>query len=445
MTGNRFEGEAFPQGAWLARLAARHSARGSFTRNVAVLLSGTVVAQAITLAAAPILSRLFPPAAFGALGVFSSVAGVAAVVANLRYEAAVVLPKSDDEAANLLALCGLMTLSTATLALALIALGGRWVESVTRLPGMGGMLWWLPPFVVASGLYQGLNYWSTRKRQFSRLSYSRVMQSASGAGLQTGFRAFGNGGGELIGGWVLGQSAGTLALGYQVWREDASLIRSAWSWARIRRLAAEYRDFPIYSAPQGLLNALSQGLPALFLAPFFGASTVGLYVLAQRLLQVPINLIGNSVRQALFPRVSEAFNTERGMRSLFAWTTGSLAAAGLFPTLAIILWGPALFAFTLGGSWTESGEFARWLVLWLFFGLVNIPSVVVAQVYRKQKQLLLFDSALLAARATALLVGSLTGSAKATVILFALIGVLFNVALIFWISVVVRSVESCRH
>ena len=42
------------------------------------------------------------------------------------------------------------------------------------------------------------------------------------------------------------------------------------TWPRLKALAREYRDFPIYSASQNIINAVSGGLPVLLLTRFFG-------------------------------------------------------------------------------------------------------------------------------------------------------------------------------
>jgi len=57
---------------------------GGYFRDVGVLVTGTAVAQAIPLAASPILTRLFGPEDFGLVGVFLAIATVLAVVSTGR-------------------------------------------------------------------------------------------------------------------------------------------------------------------------------------------------------------------------------------------------------------------------------------------------------------------------------------------------------------------------
>ncbi|HUV60027.1 MAG TPA: hypothetical protein VMW09_07940 [Desulfatiglandales bacterium] len=53
---------------------------------------------------APIIARLFAPEAFGVAALFASITGIVGVVACLRSELSIMLPKTDEEAANLLGL-----------------------------------------------------------------------------------------------------------------------------------------------------------------------------------------------------------------------------------------------------------------------------------------------------------------------------------------------------
>lgn len=74
----------------------------SFCSNVLKLTTGSVFAQALGILVAPIVTRLFAPEAFGIAALFASIAGVISVVACLRYELSIMLPETDEDAANLL-------------------------------------------------------------------------------------------------------------------------------------------------------------------------------------------------------------------------------------------------------------------------------------------------------------------------------------------------------
>lgn len=74
----------------------------TFKGDVLRLVSGTGLTQLIGVLAAPILTRLYAPEAFGVAALFASLTGIPGVLACMRYELSIVLPDNDREAANLL-------------------------------------------------------------------------------------------------------------------------------------------------------------------------------------------------------------------------------------------------------------------------------------------------------------------------------------------------------
>lgn len=76
-----------------------------FAQNVSVLASGSIVAQVISVLISPVLSRIYSPEDYGLLAVFLSVLNMFAVVLCFRYELAIVLPKDESDAINLVKLC----------------------------------------------------------------------------------------------------------------------------------------------------------------------------------------------------------------------------------------------------------------------------------------------------------------------------------------------------
>ena len=86
------------------------SPQSRFSTDVITLVKGTTVSLLITFLASPVITRLYGPEAFGLAALFTSIISLISVVACLSYEPAIVLPKSDEEAANVFGLCMLLSL-----------------------------------------------------------------------------------------------------------------------------------------------------------------------------------------------------------------------------------------------------------------------------------------------------------------------------------------------
>jgi lipopolysaccharide exporter len=236
----------------------------------------------------------------------------------------------------------------------------------------------------------------------------------------------------LISGAVFGDACASLVLGYQVMKDDHLLLRRSIRVADMKRVTREYADFPLYGNTQSLLNAISQNIPLLLLAHYFGTAVVGLYALAVRILQLPMNLLRTALRQVLFQKASEVKNSGGNTYGLFKKVTLGLLAIVFGPTLFIVLFAPLAFSLALGRDWYTAGEYARWLVLWLALGFANVPAVLFGQIYRKQRNLLVQEVVLVVCRIGAIIVGGLFFSALKTVVLYSIVGVAYNLYVIFW-------------
>lgn len=414
----------------------------SFMRNVLVLMTGTATAQVLTTAAAPVLTRFFAPEDFGVLGLFLAMSGIVANVATLRYELAIVLPEDEEDAANVLGLSLLSVAAISCLAAAVIAVGRTWMAERMQAPALADHLWMAPLYIAGAGSYLALNYWSTRKKSFSRLSISRVFRSLGVVVTQLAAGIGKAGAGGLVLGQVIGQGLATGVLALQVWRDDWLRIRASLSLARIRELATRYRDFPLFSSPQALVNSVSQSTPAFMFGVLFGPAVVGLYWFTHRLLMLPTDLIGKSVRQVFFQRAAELHNSGQNVHAVLVRATLGLAGIALPVLVAIGIGGPRLFGLVFGPEWEAAGGYARWMVLWWASYFINPPSVMLIPVFDLQKQHMIYEVLLLLARVGSILLGSFVGDAWTAIAFFSITGMVFNLGLVLFVMRAARRISS---
>lgn len=114
--------------------------QGSAARDVATLSLGTLVAQAITIAVTPLLTRLYSPSDFGLLAVFLAVVSVGATLVTLRYETSILVPKENTESANLVLLSLILT---GGLSVVLLVLGVLLPMALQEKLGLGALGHWI--------------------------------------------------------------------------------------------------------------------------------------------------------------------------------------------------------------------------------------------------------------------------------------------------------------
>ena len=348
----------------------------SFTGDILRLVSGTTVAQALSVLTSPIIARLFAPEAFGVFALFSSIAGIIAAVFTLEYELAVMLPEREGDAANLVAgSLGIATVTSLVL-IPIIWLGGPWFAQWLNAPQLAGYLWLLPIVLFFGGFGAGhpvLHAWAGRTRHFTQIATTQVAGTVTSivGKLAAGFSGFNSGGG-LIGGSLAGSVISPILLGWQIWRDDGSLFLKSVRWQAIRENLSRYRKFAIYNTPSALLNTVSWQVPSFLLAAFFSPAIVGYYAFGNQLLRVPMNLIGNSIAQAFYSHAAAA-NRDGTLANFVENTFRRLVEYSFFPILMLTVVSRELFVVVFGAEWAEAGIYVQILSLWMVFWFVSAP------------------------------------------------------------------------
>jgi len=409
-----------------------NTSRSRFVRNVAVVATGTAGAQAIAIAFSPIITRLYGPEAFGLLGMFLAISAVVTPITALTYPIAIVLPKTSNEAKGIAQLSVYIALGFAAVLLLIILMAGDWVVSFLSLQGINSYLLLIPLYVFFSALLQISEQWLIRIKQFGIIARAAVLQVLMVNSLKTVIGLFKPVASVLIVLAILGSviNAGMLALGIKKASSHPNENESD-SQTSLWKVAKKHYDFPLYRAPQDLLNAASQSLPTLMLAAFFGPISVGFYTLGVRMLSMPLQLIGKSVGDVFYPRINEAAHNRENLTKLTLKATLSLAAVGFVPFAVVIAFGPWLFGFVFGSEWVRAGAYARWLAVWMYFMFINNPSIKVLPIISAQGFHLVFTFFTIAIRFVVLAVGYyIFKSDLIAVGLFGISGAIINITLI---------------
>lgn len=405
-----------------------------FLRNVAIVATGTAGAQAIALFFTPIITRLYGPEVFGLLGSFVAVLMVLTPIAALTYPIAIVLPQSDKDALVIAKLSGVIALVVSLITALVLLTTGGWIADKLNLKGISGLSLLIPMAMLAAAAHQIFTQWLIRKKQFRITARVAVMQ------------AFVVNSAQAVMGWlhpvgialIVIVTAGHVLQAILLWvgicRAPAVVPNPADGQpASAYELAKCHRDFPLYRAPQVALNALSQSLPVLMLASFFGPAAAGFYALGKTVMGVPSALIGKSVADVFYPRITEAVHRGENLYTLLRNATVMLAGIGLLPFGAVIFFGPWLFTAVFGGEWEKSGEYAQWLAIWLYFGFINRPSVTALATLGLQRFFLMYEVASVFFRTVAIYLGFVVfDNDTLAIALFSIVGVVINSVLVMY-------------
>ena len=364
----------------MLRDAVTRLRKSTFFKNVLTMFSGTVIAQVIPLAMAPVLTRLYLPEQYGEYALFILVAYTVSALASLRYEFAVMLPDEEGDAASIVALCLVLACIVSCVAalggLALPIFGDRG-GAVVRLARHGHLL---GVMVLLQSVYQTLNYWILRKQAFFQLSASRVFRAVAMAFGNVLFGLLKKPDGLILSG-ILGQFVATAVLGGYIVRKDWRAFLGV-RRVRMLALAKQHRHFPLFALPSDLLSTVSQQLPVVLLP----AATGGSFSFVQNVVNAPLNFVSGAVLDAFKERASRDYRERGEFRGIFVVLFRSLALLSVIPFVVLIFFAPSLFAFVFGESWRAAGECARILAPAMMFKFVVSPLSYSYYIVGRQKE-----------------------------------------------------------
>lgn len=351
-------------------------------------MTGGVIANLFSLAAVPVISRLFNPDDFGVAALFVSITMILATVATLRYEHAIVLPESRVEAAEIATLAYFFLfvssalISIVTVVWYILRPDSSWVQT------MGAWFLFIPVgtlFLAIPNILVNLNM---RDRQFRQIAEAEISQVGimSIVRIIAGFIWSSTVAG-LLGGLLAGNVARMYSLLRRRWRNLPDGFRKM-DLARSRLIAVRYKNFPLYSMPTGLLRVLGRNLPVFLLAMMFSPAVVGFYAMAARLIRLPMAVLGESVRRAYMQKAAELNNAGTGLLDSLLKITLALAGAGILAFTPLYFWGVELLSIFLGDKWSEAGLYVSILTPWFLMLFVQIPPSVIYIIYQRQDTLL---------------------------------------------------------
>lgn len=398
---------------WKKRLQSNR-----FFSAVFSLASATAAGQLILLLAMPLLTRLYTPSEFGVLAVFTAIMSVILVISSLRYEFAIPLPRNWQRARTLLFLALLINVGVTVIALVLIAFFREDVARFSGIPELAMYLWLLPVIIFCAGSYKAFNYWAVRKQHYTSIARTKVLQSFVNVITQiaTGFLGLGALG--LILGQLVGQTAGALRLARGT--ELPIMLLRGIEKPLALALLRKYRRFPIYDVPAAFVNAMSTQLPNLLLAALFNPVVAGSYMLAERVLSMPMALLGQAVGQVLFGSSRTASDSGTLYRMALKTTLG-LVLIVIFPALVILFFADDLFVFVFGADWREAGQYAAWMIMGLSVQFVYSPISMLLLATEGQKLNLCIHGFMLLAKVAAVIYGYEVQSPLISIIWFSVV------------------------
>ena len=340
-----------------------------FGRNVLILMTGTTVAQAIPIAISPILTRIYTPEDFGIFALFFAIISIFGSIANGRYELAIMLPQKDEDAINIFALGFIITVLLSLFLLLIILIFHNNIVNYLDNEKIGIWLYFVPFAVFFVGLFNILNYYNTRKKEYKSLANAKVIKSIILAVTQLSIGFIKQGAMGLITGQILSQIFANMRLFKNIIKNKTLL--SHISKENIIKQAKRYKDFPKFSLWGIFANTLSIQFTNILISSFYSVATLGFYSLVQKILGMPSALIGGSIGQVFFQEASESKQKYGEASSIFKRTVKKLFFIGTIAFGLLYFIVEDLFAFVFSEEWRIAGIYAQIVIPFFFIRFVS--------------------------------------------------------------------------
>jgi O-antigen/teichoic acid export membrane protein len=378
------------------------------------LLIANFVSQTLTALSLLVLARIYAPADFGVFGTFLAIVQTVGLVSTLRFDIAIPVPKARATSFGLL-FNGMTTVALVTLAVVLIFLS-------IYISGFSTEI--LPvtlatPIVVGGttmlvGLQQLLIQMNLREKTLTRVALAVMTQSTLSIAIQFSCVSIFEGQGLQIG-YMIGLLASSAIL-------LANLpFRYIGSISNIRRQSAifqRYLGFAFKASLASVLSSLSNYAPVLFFGALYSRTDAGIFLIAFRLISMPVDLIGKAVNQVIISNISHEIRYGGNHLLMLGYMNSGIWKISIIPIGAICLFSPTIIPFFFDKSWNNLGIYVSLLALGSALQFAASTLIHVMFLSRQEGRVIELQGILLAARLSGLGFGLFWASPLPAVLLF---------------------------
>lgn len=376
-------------------------------RSIGGVGAAAAMGQLLTLAASPVLARIYDQVAFGAFGLFFGVANILATVAMLGLNDAIIAAEEEHTAWALARVCAITALFLTIPAVALV-----YTLRSCGLFGLGGMpltaVWLLlveVPVLCALSITQAS---LVRARAFVGVAHGHLALGATRAGAQIGAGVLLGGFIGLATGEIVSRFCAVSAMGFALVR--FLHLEKADERVPIGKILRQFRNFILFRTPSTVLGAVAVVAPTFAMATAFDLRQAGFFSLMYATVMAPIGFVQKAVGDVFLGHYATRLKTDRRGATRFFWrNVAALAILAAISVLIFVFLARDLFQIAFGPKWLPSGAMAVAATPLLFVSLIVVPVSQVVNAANRPHFKLYFDFANLAMLGFAYVVGRTLG------------------------------------
>lgn len=350
--------------------------------SAGILGLGTALAQAITMMAAPILSRLFGPEQIGLFGTFLGLTVLFTATPCLNLQQAILLERDELAVAKIVCICVAATGLTTSVFIVGLVIVYVWLPKLLQPEVLEVLVLFGPLSVVISGVYWINHFLNLRRGNVRALAHYQVSRSVVSTIAQLLFFPLGTFGLAL--GQTLGQGIGILRLAAQNGAVLRESIKELVHFEDLLGIALKFKRFALFGAPQSFLNAIAAGIPTVLIASLFDGTQAGLFWLAYRVFGLPNQIIAESLRSSFYQNMAVSYRSTGDVWDELVHGTIMCGLICAPFALLLLFGGPSLFVLVFGTAWRGAGVFAQYMAIAWLVQLTSVPATVALTILQLQ-------------------------------------------------------------
>lgn len=352
--------------------------QNKFLKSISILVSGSLLAQLITVLTAPIMTRLFSAESIGIYTYITTVAFLLLPVINGRYELAIVTEKDKNKVFALVKLCAYICL----LLVLLFSVGlASYSFCYDKFVEYREYFIIVPFLLLISGYINIVTSYNNRFAKYKLMSTVAIARAVVMCMLVIVFGIFGYGVWGLLLAALISNLASLKKQSEDLLEDINEIFKT--SYIKIKQVAIEYKSFLIFSVPAAFMNSFAFSAVNFCIEDLYGLAALGYYSLSFRILGVPLSLISTNVSKVFFEQASKEYNETGCFINAFGKCTKYLVLMAVPITLGIYYLSPWACKIFFGEEWIVAGEYIQLLAIMFGVRFIVSPLSVGVLVTRK--------------------------------------------------------------
>lgn len=354
-----------------------------FNKNFGKLFSTSILIGLISAICIPIIARIYTPEELGQYQLLLSIIVVFSSVSSFKYEMAIVLPKYKYQSRIVfqIALSALF-ISTIIYCVLFYFMSDVILEYFNAVE-LKKYAWIIPIAIFVTGLSQILQMCLVSNGDFNQLSINKGAQSVGNNILNIGLGSILPSFSSLVVSYL---SAFIVTICMASYRLKRTGKVTTYTCLLLFRYIKRYKKFPTINTANVFINTISMNLPIFVLSKQYSFEVVGVFMMANRLLDMPISLVSGSLNQVYTKFAADDYKESANkLKERYLSTLKKLFIVSVFFCFSIASLSIVGVENLLGDEWSQVNAIIVILMFSKAFQLMNSPLSSTLMIVNKQE------------------------------------------------------------